>query len=50
MAGALVFNNLDRMFLDFVRDYANTPEEPKAAVSAQHRLLAAALGGAGRPG
>ena len=43
VAGALVFNNLDRMFLDFVRNEEMSIQALRAAVAAQHRLIAIAI-------
>lgn len=48
-AGALVFNNLDRAFLAFVRSDAMTLAELTAEVAAHHRLLAGALRGPAPP-
>jgi AcrR family transcriptional regulator len=43
VAGALVFNNLDRMFQEFVRSEQMSMRSLLAAVSAQHRLIATAI-------
>ena len=41
--GALVFNNLDRMFQTFIRDEAMSLEALKATVAVHHAILAQAL-------
>jgi AcrR family transcriptional regulator len=43
VAGSLVFNNLDRMFQDFVRSEKMSMQALCAAVSAQHRLITNAI-------
>ena len=41
--GAMVFNNLDRMFLTYIRDDTMTLADLKSAVSAQHAVIARGL-------
>ena len=43
VAGALVFNNLDRMFLGYVRDESMTLDALRDAVAVHHRLIARAV-------